>query len=96
MDVANSQCLNRTTEIIRYLTGPQHHAAFADKIATEKPVTTAFVDLLKGIWSKEAAGSGLCDTRTLQDFKTVIGKFAAQFAGYNQQVRNPSLLRSKP
>ena len=82
------QCLNRTTEITRYLTGPQHKQAFAaaeKDVAGASPVTSAFVNLLNGLWSKEVAGSGLCDTRTLQDFKTVIGKFAAQFAGYNQQ-----------
>jgi hypothetical protein len=38
-----------------------------------------------GQWSKEAAGTGLADTRALQTFKSTIGKFAAQFAGYNQQ-----------
>ena len=67
---------------------PQHRQAFAaaeKDVAGASPVTSAFVNLLNGLWSKEVAGSGLCDTRTLQDFKTVIGKFATQFAGYNQQ-----------
>ena len=49
------------------------------------PVTASYTQLMRSMWSPDAASTGLCDTSVLQDFKRTIGKFNEQFAGYNQQ-----------
>jgi Ca2+-binding EF-hand superfamily protein len=78
------QCLSRAEPLKEYFLSQKHFADLEGREA-DMPVTVAYTQLMRSMWSPEAASTGLCDTGVLQDFKRTIGKFNDQFAGYNQQ-----------
>ena len=78
------QCLSRAEPLKEYFLSQKHFASLEGREA-DMPVTVAYTQLMRSMWSPEAASTGLCDTAILQEFKRTIGKFNDQFAGYNQQ-----------
>ena len=78
------QCLSRTEPLRHYLL-TQAHLDMLEGRQADLPVTASYTQLMRSMWSPDAASTGLCDTSVLQDFKRTIGKFNEQFAGYNQQ-----------
>lgn len=78
------QCLSRAEPLRQYFLSQRHFATLEGREA-DLPVTAAYTQLMRSMWSPEAASTGLCDTSILQEFKRTIGKFNGQFAGYNQQ-----------
>lgn len=78
------QCLSRAEPLRQYFLSQKHFANLEGRQA-DLPVTAAYTQLMRSMWSPDAASTGLCDTGILQEFKRTIGKFNEQFAGYNQQ-----------
>ena len=77
------QCLSRTGPLTQFFLAQRHLALLAGR-EERAPVTASYARVIRDLWSPEAAG-GTIPNETIVEFKKTIGKFADQFAGYNQQ-----------
>lgn len=77
------QCLSRTGPLTHFFLH-QKHLNVIQGVEDKYPITESYARVIRDLWSPESAGEKI-PTGTVQDFKRTIGKFADQFAGYNQQ-----------
>ncbi|CAI8056970.1 Ubiquitin carboxyl-terminal hydrolase 4 [Geodia barretti] len=76
------QCLSNTEPLTEYFTGGAYkkHINKKNPLGMQGQVAETYGTLLDDMWSGNS-----CSTCSPRQFKTVVGRFAPQFSGYQQQ-----------